>query len=218
MVNARPHRQPPALLAQTLSNAAGALEGICILTELVEAYLAAAPLSIAADRGTGTSGGPCLAPRESACLKPNPARNSPTGLIKHCSRVLDWSRLSCTISRYPRSHDYVPCPCSMVTIVKSHPSCPASRFTAVKRVMASEIQCIRCFGHVDRLDNAFLFLHRSYFSTTHSFPSPVSVVALIADIIVLPSYCSLWCASTALTCHSLSPRRTLFALQSLPCG
>ena len=144
----------------------------------------------------------------------------PAGLIKHCSRVLGWSRFSSPISRYPRSHDHVACPWSLVTAVNSRTLLPCRAFHSCKKGHAFGNQSSLRSRVVDRYGNAlfFLFLGSSYFSTPHSFPSLVSVVALTADIIVLPLHCSLQCAYTALTRHSLSPRQTLFAFQSLPCG
>ena len=103
-----------------------------------------------------------LGAHESACLKHHPARKSLAGLIKRCSRVLHWFRLTCTISRFPRSHDR-----ALLSLFygdrdgECHTSGSTSRFTAVKRVTTSEIQCIRWFDDVDRSGNDFFCLHSS---------------------------------------------------------
>lgn len=110
----------------------------------------------------------CLAPAKVLVLKHHPARNSLAGLIKRCSRVLHWFRLTCTISRFPRSHDR-----ALLSLFygdrdgECRASGSASRFTAVKRVTTSEIQCICWFGDVDRSDNDFFCLHSpSLFTNT----------------------------------------------------
>lgn len=153
------------MLAQILFNAEGAFNGafnsIFVLMGLVE-WLPS--LSIGSDREQMSRGVPCAGVKRESLFETQPCQKQLAGLIKHCSRVLHWSRLACAISRYTRSHDRAPCPCSMVTIVKKPHLLPCKPFHSYEK--GDDRKSVYPLTRVCRsLDN--VFFARSFLQHLH---------------------------------------------------